>query len=253
VASYPVGVRLNADIERDLARLADGTLTPERARMVEEQIADSPELGELLDAQRRSLTFTRTLDDPAPAGLRTRIGSMKKRPAPRLRVRRAGFAAGLVAAAAVAAIAVVAILPGAGGPTLSEASALTLKPATAPAPAHQYNGRLNLTVDGVGYPYWEDELGWHAVGRRIDKLDGRTATTVFYKKGHMRVGYTIVTGDPVSVKGNPDATVRHGVRFRSLPLHGTTVVTWERNGHSCILSGAGVAKDKLLKLAAWKD
>lgn len=246
-------MRLNADIERDLARLADGTLTPERAREVEKQVEDSPELGQLLAAQRLSLEFTRTLDDPAPAGLRTRIGSMKKRPAPRLRARRAGFLAGLVAAGAAAAIAVVATLPGGGGPTLSEASALTLKPATAPAPAHEYDGTLNLNVDGVPYPYWEDKLGWDAVGQRVDKLDGRTATTVFYKKGAKRVGYTIVTGDPVSVKGNPDVTVRHGVRFRSLPLHGATVVTWERNGHSCILSGVGVSPEKLLKLAAWHE
>jgi hypothetical protein len=245
-------VRLNTDIERDLARLADGTLTPERAREVEEQVADSPELTELLAAQRRSLAFTRTLDDPAPAGLRTRIGSMKKRPAPRLRARRAGFAAGLVAAAAAAAIAVVAILPGAGGPTLSEASALTLKSPTQPAPPHTYDGKLNMYVDGVAYPYWEDGLGWDAVGSRVDKIDGRTATTVFYEKGGKRVGYTIVGGAPVDVKGNPDVTYRHGVRFRSLPLHGAAVVTWERDGHSCILSGVGVPKDKLLKLAAWK-
>jgi hypothetical protein len=244
---------LNADIERDLTRLADGTLTPERAREVERQLADSPDLSRSLAAQRRSLELTSMLDDAAPADLRARIGGLRERPAPRIRVRRAGFAAGFVAAAAAAAIAVVAILPGGGGPTLSEASALTLKPATAPAPAHEYDGTLNLNVDGVPYPYWEDKLGWDAVGRRVDKLDGRTATTVFYEKGGKRIGYTIVTGDPVSVKGKPGVSYRHGTRFRSLPLHGTTVVTWERNGHSCILSGVGVPKDKLLKLAAWKE
>jgi hypothetical protein len=244
---------LNADIERDLTRLADGTLTPERAREVEQQVADSPELSQSFAAQRRSLELTSMLDDAAPADLRARIGGLRERPAPRIRVRRAGFAAGFVAAAAAAAIAVVAILPGGGGPTLSEASALTLKPATAPAPAHEYDGTLNLNVDGVPYPYWEDKLGWDAVGRRVDKLDGRTATTVFYEKGRKRIGYTIVTGDPVSVKGEPAVSYRHGTRFRSLPLHGATVVTWERNGHSCILSGVGVPKDKLLKLAAWKE
>jgi hypothetical protein len=31
------------------------------------------------------------------------------------------------------------------------------------------------------------------------------------------------------------------------------VVTWERKGHSCILSGQGVSRAKLLKLAAWGD
>ena len=246
-------MRLNANIERDLARLADGTLTPERAREVEEQVADSPELGELLAAQRRSLELTSMLDEPAPADLRARIGGMRERPAPRIRVRRAGFAAGFAAAVAGAAIAVVAILPGAGGPTLSEASAFTFKAATAPAPAHDFDGTLNLNVDGVPYPFWERDFGWKAVGKRVDKVDGRTATTVFYKKGEKRIGYTIVTGDPVSVKGKPDVSFKNGVRFRILPLHGATVVTWERKNHSCILSGFGMSKAQLVKLAAWKD
>jgi hypothetical protein len=247
-------VRLNANIERDLARLADGTLAPERAREIEAQVAESPELSQLLVEQRRSLELTRMLDEPAPAGLRTRVESLHKRPAPAMRIRRAGFAGGLAAAAAAVAIAVVAILPsGAGGPTLSAAAAFTLKAPTAPAPAHVVDGTLNLDVDGVPYPFWEQDFGWKAVGKRVDKIDGRTATTVFYKKGSNRIGYTIVTGAPVSVSGKPAETFRNGVRFRSVALNGATVVTWERKNHSCILSGQGMTKEKLVKLASWKD
>jgi hypothetical protein len=158
-----------------------------------------------------------------------------------------------VAAAAAAAIAVAALLPSGGGVTLSEAAAFTLKAPTAPAPARELDGTLDLDVDGVPYPFWERDFGWKAVGRRIDMIDGRTATTVFYKKGSKRIGYTIVSGKPVSVSGKPVVNFRNGVRFRSVALHGATVVTWERRNHSCILSGEGMTKQKLLKLASWKD
>jgi hypothetical protein len=30
------------------------------------------------------------------------------------------------------------------------------------------------------------------------------------------------------------------------------VVTWRRQGHTCVLSGTGVDRDTLLELAAWK-
>jgi hypothetical protein len=248
-------VRQNEDIERDIARLADGTLTTERSREVEARVSESPELQALLGEQRHALQMVGSLDEPAPARLRARVESLReKRSSPRMRVRRAGFAGALVAVAAAVVVALVAVLPsGAGGPSLSEASALTLKPATQPAPVHSFDGTLELNVDGVPYPFWQEDFGWKAVGKRVDKLNGRTATTVFYRRGRQRVGYTIVTGQPVSVSGSPSVHVRNGVRFRSLPIRGTTVVTWERKGHSCILSGQGVSRAKLLKLAAWGD
>jgi hypothetical protein len=142
---------------------------------------------------------------------------------------------------------------GTAGPTLSEASAFTLKAPVAPAPHHSFDGALDLSVDGVPYPYWQDSLGWRAEGRRVDKVGGRTATTVFYRKGDLRIGYTIVTGKRVKLPGSATKTIRKGITFHIAPLHGATVVTWERRGHSCILSGFNMSKDKLLKLAAWKD
>ena len=33
---------------------------------------------------------------------------------------------------------------------------------------------------------------------------------------------------------------------------GRTVVTWERGGHTCVLSAEGVPADELLELAGWK-
>lgn len=248
-------MRPRTDIESDLARLADGTLGAERARELEAQVAESPELAAQLAEQRRVLNAVRALDDGAPMALREQVQRMHERAAPkRRRARRYGVAGAFTTAAACVAVALAVIVgSGASGPTLSQAAALTVKPATGPAPGHTWDGTLNLDVDGVPYPYWKREYGWTAIGSRVDKVHGRTATTVFYRKGSQRIGYTIVTGKPVSVSGSPSVSWVGGTRFRSMPVKGNTVVTWERRGHSCILSGQGVTRHQLLKLASWKD
>lgn len=247
-------MRSQADIERDLARLADGTLGPERSRELEAQVADSPELTAMLAEQRSALDAVSGLDQSAPHALRMSIEAMREGKTTKRRARRYGLIGGLTTAAATLAVALVVILgTGAGGPTLSQASAFTLKPALGPAPGHSFDGMLDLNVDGVPYPYWQDEYGWKASGSRVDTFKGRQATTVFYSKGNKRIGYTIVTGNPVSVPGSANVTVKHGIRFRSVPLHGATIVTWNRRGHSCILSGVNVSRAQLLKLAGWKD
>jgi hypothetical protein len=242
------------NIERDLARLADGTLAPERARELEAQVAESPELSALLAEQRGAVTALRALDDSAPMALRERIESMRERKAPQRRVRRFGLVGGLTTAGACVAVALAVIVgSGASGPTLSQAAAFTLKPALGPAPGHSFDGALDLDVDGVPYPYWQDDFGWKAAGSRVDTIHGRDATTVFYRKGKHRIGYTIVTGKPVSVSSSATVVVRHGIRFQSVPYRGATVVTWVRKGHSCILSGLHVSGAQLLRLAAWED
>jgi hypothetical protein len=246
-------MRRQTNIEQDLARLADGTLTGDRARELEARVAESPDLRAMLAEQRGALEAIRALNEPAPHALRTQIENARRRPAPAVRARRFGLAGAFVAAAAAVTIALVAILPGAAGPSLSEAAAFTLQQPMSPAPIHESDGALNLKIDGVPYPYWEDSLGWNATGKRVDKVDGRTATTVFYSKGSQQVGYTIVTGKPVKVPSGTNMTVKNGVHIRSLGLGGNTVVTWERNGHSCILSGRGVSRDELVKLAGWRD
>jgi anti-sigma factor RsiW len=247
-------MRPQTDIERDLARLADGTLPADRARALKARVAESPELRAMLDEQRSALDAVRALTDPAPAALRARVENARRRPAPAARARRFGLAGAFAAGLAALVVALVAILPsGAGGPTLSEAAALSVKPSVAAAPRHDFDGALSLNIDGVPYPYWEDSLGWNATGMRTDTISGRPATTVFYEKGSKRVGYTIVSGKPVSVPSGATVTVRHGLPFRTLGVGGRTVVTWERKDHSCVLSGAGVSRAELLRLASWGD
>ena len=208
----------------------------------------------MLAEQRSAMELVRSLDDSAPMALRERVQSVREGKATKRRAKRVGLIGALTTAAAAIAIALAVIVgTGASGPTLSDAAAFTLKPALGPAPGHSFDGTLDLDVDGVPYPYWQAEYGWHASGSRVDKIDGREATTVFYTKGRSRIGYTIVTGKPVKVPGSANATVKHGTRFRSLPFGGATVVTWERRDHSCILSGRHVTRAELIKLAGWQD
>jgi hypothetical protein len=246
-------VRPQADIERDLARLADGSLAPERAREVEAEVAESPELSAMLADQRGAVDAARSLDQSAPHDLRMRIQAMHEGKTSKRRAGRFGLIGGIATAVAAVAVVLIVALGAAGGPTLSQASAFSLKPAAGPAPGHSFDGALDLNIDGVPYPYWQDEYGWKATGSRVDNFHGRTATTVFYSKGNKRIGYTIVTGKPVSVPGSAKDTTVHGIRFRSSPMHGATVVTWNRRGHSCILAGVNVSRAELLKLGGWKD
>src|SRR5919201_5738583 len=100
-------MRFKDDIERDLARLADGTLTGERAREVEARVAESAELRAMLDEQRRALAALRALDDRAPAALRARIEAARPGGARAPRARRLGIVGALAAGMAAVAIALV--------------------------------------------------------------------------------------------------------------------------------------------------
>lgn len=180
------------------------------------------------------------------------------------RLRGAGrFAIGLRLAGALAAIAVVAAalafgLTGGGSSALnlSQASALTLRPATIAAPAENnaHPGQLVAAVDGIAFPYWEERFGWRSTGARVDHVGGRTVTTVFYANGDgRRIGYAIVGGTPAPATSGGTISRRDGVSYRLLQMHGAPVVTWQRDGRLCVLSGRGVSDTTLLALAGWSD
>jgi len=187
---------------------------------------------------------------PAPAGLRSRIEVMRSpaaRPARRRGLMAGGFA---VAAAAVLLIVALVVLPGgAGGPTVAQAAELARLPATQPAPGVSAGdpARLDAAVDGVAFPAWVKEFGWEAVGARSDEIGGRAATTVFYEKEGRRLAYTIVGGEALEVPDGTTVTVK-GVGFTAIDQG----VTWRRDGHTCVLTGAGVPPDRVLDLAGWR-
>jgi anti-sigma factor RsiW len=240
----------------DLCALADGTLPAERRAAVEAMVAASPELQRLLDRQRRALAATRTIaTEPVPSPLRAAIEGRRRSPGrlrsrPRLMTPRLA-AAGAIAAALVAVLFVV-LIDGPAGPTVAEAASLTqLEPSEpAPSPLGEDGTRLDEDVEGVEFPDLARAYGWQAVGVRRDSLEGRQATTVFYEKGTSRIAYVIVSGPGLPRPAGVEE-VLGGVRYQTFEVGGRPAVTWQRDGHTCVLTG-DVPPDELLALASWR-
>ena len=239
---------------RRLAALADGSLSSRRAERLRRRVDRSPRLAAELEAQRHAVSAVRALDDEPSARLRASVERerARHRPLPR---RSLSLAAAAVATAALTAVALVVLPAGAGDPTVLQAATLAQRPARAAAPP-PLPGRpalLDQRAEGLAFPDWEAKFRWRATGARVDELEGRRATTVFYENPRgVRIGYTIVAGDPLAAPAGARAAVREGVRLRSVERGGRIVVTWLRDGHTCVLSGEGVPRDVLLDLAGWR-
>lgn len=241
----------------DLARLADGSLAPAQRAEVEARIAATPGGPELLAGERRAVDVVRTAAGAvrAPAQLRERIaaeGARARRPAARRRVALGGsLAVGL----AILVLALVLVLPGGspGGPSVSQAAALGARGPTAPAPPARpgHAALLARDVDEIYFPTWRG-LGWQATGERVDRLDGRLLDTVYYRSGGWTIAYTIVAGPALAQPARPWLTVQAGTELRRLGRSGRSIVTWRRDGHTCILSGTRASERALLGLATGK-
>jgi hypothetical protein len=250
---------LSESDEADLAALADGRLDPARRAEVEARVEAEPELAAALARQRRGLIAIAAAaeDVSAPLALRVRIEAMQKEAAA---PRRRGFrlpslgrwlpAAGLAAAAAVA---VLVVLVAGGGPSVDSMVAAALRPPVAAVSVDPNQERLlRQQVEGVRFPNYAGKFGWEAAGMRTDELDGRLTRTVFYRRDGRDVAYTIVAGDALPWPDDAARAEREGIELRSFTQDGRTVVTWLRQGHTCVLSGEGVDARTLIELAAWK-
>lgn len=241
----------------DLSALADGTLAPERRSEVQASIARSPELSALYDRERAVVEQLRAANAGvrAPDALRARIE--RERPTARARTRRMlVYGGGLAAGLAVLVLAMVLALPGGspGAPSVSEAAALAVRGAAAPAPTPDRSNpaaKLAVDVENVYFPNWARKFGWRPTGARQDTLGGHRAVTVYYEWRGRRLAYTIVSAPTLGQPQSAVATV-NGVALRTLTVNGRTVVTWQRAGHTCVLSAADVNPQVLRLLAAWK-
>jgi hypothetical protein len=244
-----------------IAREADGTLSEPERRELAAQLEAEPELAGELELQRHALSLMGQLEaEQAPAALHAGVQSLiDSRPTARPRGRRSWRLAPAVALAVVV-VALAAVLLSGGSsstPSVNQAAKLALRQPTQPSPPESPNrsAALQLRVDGISFPYWRHDLGWSTSGTRSDTFAGRSATTVFYtgpspSGGTARVGYTILSGDALPLP-NATSVEQRGVRYYVLNDHGATVVTWRRNGHTCILAARGLAPHTLLHLAAW--
>jgi hypothetical protein len=231
-------------------------------------MTDTPSPSNIEDDQQRIAQLVRSFDEPAPQSLHRRIDSLvdsHRDPRHRSRPLRhlltfpvlAGAGAIVVVVAIALAIAVGNGNSGGGAPALSvgQAVAPTLRAATLPAPRESLtrHAQLDAAVDGVPFPYWGERFGWHSIGARADRIDGRTVTTVFYaNSGGQHVGYAIFVRALMPKTGGV-VTWRGGVSYRSFNESGVAVVTWLRDGHLCVVSGRGVSSATLLRLASWSE
>src|SRR5918999_950735 len=232
----------------ELTALADGTLQGRRRARLLAEVGRSPELAEQLEKQRRAVAALHSVDERAPAWLRARL-EPESRQRRRRRVRFSMPLAGGLAAGAAFAVLLALLLPGgAGGPSVVEAAELAAQPAeaAAPGPVASEPALLDIRAEGLAFPNWAEEFGWRATGRREDEVDGRRAVTVFYEKEGRRIGYTILSGDPIDPPDEASTANREGVILRGLSAEGRVIVTWLRDGRTCVLSATDVDAANLI-------
>jgi hypothetical protein len=198
---------------------------------------------QLTEGQRRVVHALQSGGPAVPEALLRRIEQMQQAPrarrAPRLPARPA--LAGAVALAAAVVIVVMLSLGGPGRPSTVQAAELS------PLPSERETPRSFV---GVSYPDWAKRFGWFAVGGRDDKLGNRSTTTAFYRHTHHRIGYTVISGRPIEPPANAEVTTVKGVTLHRFRLGAQDVVTFVRNGHTCVLSGEVHRASTLVKLAS---
>jgi predicted alpha/beta-hydrolase family hydrolase len=155
----------------ELAALADGSLSDERAAQLEAHVAASPELSERLAEQQQALALTRAAvaDVEAPAGLRRRIDT-QRRPRSARNPRRLALAGAVAAVAAAAVIGTVtlggssksgfraALAPTSLAPAAHGAATLTRRPSG--WQIHLQATGLPRLADGAFYEAWlRDDAG----------------------------------------------------------------------------------------------
>ena len=208
----------------------------------------------------RALIAAAVAETTAPLALRERIEADRARARQNGGARRSrGLLGKLVPAGGLLAAAVVAlvlVLGGSNAPSVLATASLATRGPVLPAPAEDeaHGTLLKTSMDGVPFPYWGGSFKWEAVGARDDRIEDRSAKTVFYDnpKG-ARAAYTILGGDTIDVPSGASEKNMNGVKLFITTDNGRRIVTWTRNGHTCVLSApVSVPEPKLLALASWK-
>jgi hypothetical protein len=215
----------------------------------------TPSDDERLAERGRALVAEAVAETQAPLALRERLAADR---AVALRRARRWSRRLLPVGVAALAAAVVAIVVSSGGdpdPSFSGALALGDRPPAAPPPAAGPRpGTLRASVGGVVFPDWSRRFSWPATGFREDRIDGRTARTVFYRtRAGGDIAYTIVNGPALAPPAGGAVRRVDGVPYRVLRRGGEIVVAWEERGHTCVLSAPGSVPAKVLvDAAAWE-
>ncbi len=216
-------------------------------------------IDEELAERGRALIAAAVAETRAPLALRERIEADRGRAVARgAGVRRRRLRGLLIPAGALVAalvVAVVLVVGGGGAPSVLATAALAARGPVLPAP-HEDEANtalLQTSIEGVPFPYW-GEQNWESVGARDDTIEGRKARTVYYANpAGVRAAYTILGGDTVDPPSDASRRMDKGTELFVVEDNGRRVVTWERDGHTCVLSAPlAVPEQKLLDLAAWR-
>jgi hypothetical protein len=167
-------------------------------------------------------------------------------------VRRPRLWPAMAAVAAGIALAMfVVVLTSTGDDGMRAFASISARPATQPTPPS--DGKLlDREFEGVAYPDWSREFGWMAEGGRTDEIDGRRAQTVFYMHHGHRIAYTVISGAPLEPTEGAVTRRVGGVTLTQFRDGPRDVVTFERNGRTCVLEGEVISAATLVKLASWR-
>jgi hypothetical protein len=216
-----------------------------------------------LAREGKALISTAVADVRAPQSVREAIERDRERAAGRARApfwrrHRWGLAS---AGTATAALVALAIALGTGGsktePSVAKVSvAARLEPTkAAPRPLGGMPPVLDAKVGRLEFPDWKVSFDWTAVGRRDDTLSGRRITTVFYRNPRgARLGYAVVSGDVLG--GDPPGrrVTRRGKAYYVARVDERSVVTWNQQGHTCVMVAPSVVpRARLVDLAASRN
>lgn len=219
-------------------------------------VARSPALQGQLDRERWLLAQLdhAATEVRAPESLRSRV-ARARRESPRVHTPVVRWGGALIAGVAAAVLVLTLALPGGtpGSPTLSAAAALAARGATTTPPSPdpgEPGRRLSQAVGGAYFPNWTSSIGWRPTGERVDRLSGHRAVTVYYASHSQHIAYTILSAPALPQPVAPTLR-RNGITLRTLTLNGRLLVTWRRDGKTCVLSGTRVSARDLQQLAAW--
>jgi len=174
----------------------------------------------------------------APPELRRRLRDAPARRRARLVPRVA------LSGAFVAVLAAAVLLVSGGGPTIQDVAEAALHPP-------QRAAEPGLTVGGVTFRDYGERFGWSPAGEREDRVDGRRAVTVIYRKGDLGVHYTVVPGRPIELPDGGRKVRAQGREYAVLQDGDTAMVAWHEAGATCVLASRLVDADALLKFASW--
>lgn len=213
-------------------------------------------------AQRGAVLVAAAVRSPeaqAPPALREAIEDRRATAGtPRGRWGARRILAGLAVAGAIAGTVFAGLNAGSdlpGGPDVLRVATVSARTPDRPAPAPAGDRRLAAEVEGVAFPDWSTKFDWETVGRRDQQLGGREVTTVTYRSPEgVPAAYSIVSGAALALPKADRTTVRGSITYRLVDRGGQTVVTWEEQGHTCVLvAPSSVPLDTLVDLASWDN